>query len=144
MSALKFTIATPEKPVLQTEAEQVSLPTLMGEITVLPGHIPLVGILKTGTLSFKQEGKEKFLAVSGGFFKAGENSLSVLADSAEHGEELNLSLIEEAKLRAEKAIEEARDKEDVDYSGLLANLERETVRLKTYHKHHTHHRVDLE
>ncbi len=144
MSALKFKIATPEKQILETEAEQVSMPTSLGEITVLPGHIPLVGILKPGTVSFKQEEKEKVIAVSGGFFKAEGESLAILADSAEHGEELDIKIIEEAKLRAERAIEEAREREDTDYSGLLANLERETARLKTYHKHHTHHRVDLE
>jgi F-type H+-transporting ATPase subunit epsilon len=141
MPSIKFTIATPEKLVMEREVSQVTLPTHEGEVTILPHHIPLVGILKPGTISIKTDGKEKMVAVSGGFFKVSGTEVRVLADSAEHAEDLDISKIEEAKERAEKALEDARNREDTDYAGLSAILERELARLKTARKHHTHRHI---
>lgn len=135
---IKFSIATPERLLVEKEISQVTLPTSLGEITVLPHHLPIVGMLKAGTLTIKTDGKIELLAVAGGFFKVDGREVRVLADSAEHGEELDIGKIEEAKAKAEKAIEEARDREDIDYSGLVAILERELARLKTARKHLSH------
>ncbi len=138
MLSIKFSIATPERLLLEKEISQVTLPTTLGEITVLPHHLPIVGILTPGTLTVKTASEIELLAVAGGFFKVDGKEVRVLADSAEHGDELDIAKIEEAKAKAERAIEEARDREDVDYSGLVAILEREVARLKTARKHLSH------
>lgn len=139
MPKLNFTIATPERVVLSEEIDQVSIPTSEGEITILPGHIALVGIVKAGILDVRREGKEESLAVAGGFFEVKENEIKILADSAERAEELDLATVEAAHARAEAALAEARNKEDVDYTGLAAALERELARVKVARKHRTHH-----
>ena len=63
---MKFKIATPERIVLDEEVESVSLPTEMGEITVLPHHIPLIANLVAGEDKNRQKSEEKFFAVPAG------------------------------------------------------------------------------
>ena len=53
MSTLKFKIVTPEKTIYENEIFQATIPTMEGEITVLPNHIPLISVLKAGELKFK-------------------------------------------------------------------------------------------
>lgn len=137
MKSLKFSILTPERKVLEREVSQVSLPTMEGEITVLPDHLPLVGLMRPGTIHLKHDDHEEVLSVAGGFFKVSGDEVRILADSAERAEELDLKIIEEAHRRAEEALLAARNEEDVNYSGLAANLERELARLKTFKKHHS-------
>jgi len=73
---IKFKIATPEKVVYENEIEQVSVPTMDGEITILPNHIPLVSVLKAGELRIKDKNGEQIMAVSGGFLEMrGNNEL---------------------------------------------------------------------
>jgi F-type H+-transporting ATPase subunit epsilon len=136
MLTLKCTITTPEKVVLEKEILQVSIPTDNGEITILPNHIPLVGIIKPGTISIKTPEGEEFVAVFGGFFKVDEKGVNLLADSANQVSELDLDKIETAKRKAEEALLNARNKEDVDYAGLTAVLEKEIARLKTLRRYH--------
>lgn len=137
MLSLKCIITIPERIVSEKDVIQVSIPTDNGEITILPNHIPLVGIIKPGTISMKMiDGSEEFVAVFGGFFKVDSSGINLLADSANQINELDLEKIEIAKRNAEEALKNARNKEDVDYSGLTAVLEREIARLKTLRKHH--------
>ena len=76
MSRLIFKIVTPEKLVLQEEADQVSLPTPSGEITILQNHMPLVSMLSAGEIILKRDGLEIPLATSGGFLKVSNNEVT--------------------------------------------------------------------
>lgn len=144
MSKLNFTIATPERVLLEEEIDQVTIPSAAGEVTILPGHVPLVGIVKAGVLNVRREGKEEIFAVAGGFFEINNNKVKILADSAEHSNELDLAEVEVAHARAAALVEEARNKEDVDYTALAANLERELARVKVARKHRTHHNIHVD
>jgi F-type H+-transporting ATPase subunit epsilon len=139
MAKLNFTIATPERVVLEEEIDQVTIPTVAGEITVLPNHVPLVGIVKAGVLAIKQDDNNEVLAVAGGFFEVSDNQVKILADTAERAEELDLAKVEEAHERASAALAAARNQSDVDYTALAAALERELARVKVARKHRTHH-----
>src|SRR3989344_2182574 len=100
---ISFKIATPEKIVYQAEVDSVSAPTEMGEVTILPGHIPLVANLTAGEL--RVDGKNIFVA--GGFLEVRPgNEVVILADAAEHEEEVDLARAEEARERARKAMSE--------------------------------------
>lgn len=66
---IHFKIATPERVVYESEVDSVTCPTQMGEITVLPNHIPLVANLKAGELKIVENGQQKFIALSGGFIE---------------------------------------------------------------------------
>ena len=128
---LKFKIATPEKVVYEDEIFQVSIPTTTGEITVLPNHLPLVSVLQAGELKITDKDGQHALALAGGFLEIrGENELVILADNAERSEEIDLERAEEARKRAVKQIEEAKNRQDVDFARLQAVIDREMNRLR--------------
>lgn len=131
---IKFKIVTPERIVYEDLVDQVTVPTLEGEITVLPNHIPLISILQAGELRTKKGSEEKAMAVSSGFVQVNKNEVVILADTAEHAEEIDEKQAQEAHERAKKLMEEIKDKEAVDYVNLAAKLERELARLKVARK----------
>src|SRR4030043_2270249 len=105
-SKIKFKIVTPERTVYEEEIDQVTLPTADGEITVLPNHIPLISILVPGELDVRKEGKEIAMAVSGGMIEVRKNEMTILADTAERAEEIDLQRAEEARKKAEQLKDE--------------------------------------
>lgn len=135
MSKITFELTTPERNVVTEQVDQITLPTKEGEITVLPGHIPLVGVLVSGMATIKKDGEESYLAVSGGFIEVQPGSkVIVLADTAERAEELDVEKIEKAKNAAQRMLEEKREMADVSFADAAATLERELARLKVARK----------
>lgn len=139
---LKLKIITPERIVLEEMVDQVSLPTTLGEITVLPNHIPLITGLSSGDIVASVNGEYIPMAVVGGFLeiKQDEDNLTVvavLADFAEHISELSDDKIEKAKTRAEELKKQVKNKEDVDYEHFEAELERSLTRVKIADKWRT-------
>jgi F-type H+-transporting ATPase subunit epsilon len=133
---LKFRIVTPERVVFEEDIDQVTMMTRDGEITVLPNHVPLITILQPGELRYKKNGEEHHLAVSGGFAEVNaDNALSLLADTAERADEIDLARAEVARAKAEKLMQEARNKEDVDFVALQSRMEKELNRLKVGNKY---------
>jgi len=132
---IKFKIATPERVVYEDEIDQITLPTKLGEITILPNHLPLVSSLTTGEVLIKKGNEEIPLAVSGGFIEFANNKLTILADTAERVEELEESKIEEARKKVEELLAKKQDIDDVAYANLAAQMERELARLKVVKKY---------
>jgi len=133
---IKFKIATPEGVAYQDEIYQVSIPTMSGEITVLPNHIPLVSVLQAGELKIKDKDGDHPYAVSGGFLEIkGNNEIVILADHAERALEIDLVSAQAAIDRAQKEMEEAKNREDVDYAKLQAVLDREMNRVRVGNKY---------
>lgn len=136
MSKLKLEITTPERTVWSEEVDSVTVPTREGEITVLPNHIPLVGLAVSGALTVRQGTAEKYLAISGGVIKILPDSRCViLTDSADRAEDLVLAEIEKAKERAQAVFLESKNKDKVAYTDAAIGLERELARLKVAHRH---------
>src|SRR5690348_8828928 len=104
---IRLKIVTPERVVLETEVDSVTLTTQSGVITVLPNHIPLVSNLAPGEVHYKKAGQEELLAISGGFVevKSG-NEVLLLADSAEFGHEIDLTRAEAARAKAQRFLTE--------------------------------------
>lgn len=138
---MKLNIITPEKIVFSDEVDQVTIPTMDGEITVLPHHIPLVGLLKAGELIIKKGDEIIPLAVSGGMLQVRADGITILADTAERVEEILEERAEEARKAAEKLLVEKRfDAEE--YAAIAAKMERELARLKVARKwRHKGHNV---
>lgn len=131
MSKLEFKIATPERVVYEGEVDSVTCPTQMGEVTILPNHIPLVANLKAGELKTRQNGQEKFYALSGGFLEVRpQNEVVILADAAEALEEIDIARAEEARKRAKKLMTEEARSEAERATTIAAALERSLTRLK--------------
>lgn len=126
---LRLEIVTPERVVLKEEAQQITVPTKDGVITVLPHHIPLISILKPGVIEIKlQSGEREVAAVSGGFIEVLRNKVVILADTAEMAKEIDLSRAEEARKRAEELKKEGIHKDDVSFADLIAHIEKELAR----------------
>ena len=105
--------------------------TQMGEITILPGHVPLVANLQAGELRVRAGADEQFLVASTGFIEVRpDNQVIILADTAERAQELELAKIEEARERAKAMMQEKRHVDDVAFADAAAMLERELARYK--------------
>lgn len=139
---LKLKIITPERLVLEEMADQVSLTTVLGEITVLPDHIPLVTELAKGDVVSFIDGEPKPFAVVGGFINVKQNEegvteVAVLADFAESVSSLSDEKIEEAKKKAEEIKKQMENKEVVDFEHFAVELERSLTRVKIADKWRT-------
>lgn len=133
---LSLKIVTPERIVFEDTVDSLSATTEMGEVTILPHHVPLVANLKAGELRYKKDGEEYLLVASTGFLEVmGGNEVVILADTAERAEELELEKIEEAKERAKKLLEEKRTVDQVAFANAAALLERELARYRIVMKH---------
>jgi F-type H+-transporting ATPase subunit epsilon len=132
---IKFEIVTPERLVFRQEVLQITVPTQVGEITILPEHIPLISILKPGVLEIKTLNQEmEIIAISGGFIEVLRDKVVILADTAERAHELDESRIDSARKRAEAAKAEALSHEGYDLSAVAARLEVEMARERALHK----------
>ena len=132
---INFEIATPEKVVFRESVLQVSVPTLDGEITVLPHHLPLVSILSPGVLEFKKaDNSLEVISVSGGFIEVLQDKVIILADTAERAEEIDLARAEEARVRAEESIKKLQDSDSLEFSRLASKIEKELARSRSVRK----------
>lgn len=146
MSQIKFRIVTPEKVVFEAEVYQATLPVEGGEVTILAEHIPYIGTLKAGELVLREKagGEEISLVTSGGFVEFHENTLLILADTAERAEEIDLKRAEEARQRAEKLQEAVGQMSDEEYARTAAILEKELARVRVARKHHSRRGIALD
>ncbi len=141
---IKFKIVTPEKTVYEDSIDQLTLPTAEGEITVLPNHIPLISVLAPGELVAKAGGEEIAMAVSGGMAEVQKNEITILADTAERAEEIDLARAEEARKRAEKLKEENVRLDETEYATAAAVLEKNLARIRVAKKHLTKRGMKIE
>ncbi|MGD2099325.1 MAG: F0F1 ATP synthase subunit epsilon [Desulfobacterales bacterium] len=124
-------VVTPEKIVVSEEAQIVASPGSMGEFGVLTGHTPFLTTLKTGVIRYTDaSGKENYVFVSGGFAEALPDKVTVLAESAEISNDIDVKRAKEALERAEKRLAEDRSREDIDFNRARAALERAMVRIR--------------
>ena len=105
--ALQLLVITPERKAVETEADEVELPGSEGYLGILPGHTPLITLLKPGVLSFKRGGRSQAFAVSTGFAEISFDKVSVLVDSAEAGSEIDAAAAEREKAKAEEELKTA-------------------------------------
>lgn len=124
---LSVEIVTGERVVYEEdEVDLVLAPGAEGEIGILPRHAPLFSLLAAGELLVRKGMEEQSLAVFGGFLEVVNDRILILADTAERVEEIDIERAEEARRRAEEALQ--RRGEDVDVAQALAALRRARVR----------------
>ena len=132
---IKFEIVTPEKTVLKEEITEVTVPTQEGEVTILPHHSPLIASLKPGVLILKKaDGSQDVAFIAGGFLEVLRNKIVVLADTAERAEHLDEAKVEEARVRAEKAMKEVRHEDAEEFARIAAQLEHELAKTKALNR----------
>lgn len=107
MAKLKLIVVTPERKAVEEEADEVQLPGELGYLGILPGHTPLITLLKTGVLAYRNGGAEKSLAISSGFAEIFGDTVSVLADLAEASAQIDAAAAERDRARAEEELKTA-------------------------------------
>ncbi|NMH70585.1 F0F1 ATP synthase subunit epsilon [Bacillus sp. RO3] len=132
MKTLKVNIVTPDGPVYDSEVEMVSTKAQSGELGILPGHIPMVAPLQIGAVRLKKGGNTELVAVSGGFLEVRPEQVTILAQSAESAEAIDVQRAKEAKGRAEDRMQAQKD--DVDFRRAELALKRAMNRINVYER----------
>ena len=127
---INLQIITPEKIAYKDKADQVTLPTENGEITVMANHIPLISTMKHGELIIKNDGKEIPMAVCNGFIEVRKNCIIIMTDIAERVEEIDERLAKEAKKKAQDLLKEKDRMSDVAFADATALLEKSLARIR--------------
>lgn len=130
---LTFDVVTMEKVVFSAEADVVSAPTKNGQISILKDHDDLVSMIQPGEIVIQSGSERTSLATGGGFLEVRNNVVTILADSAERPEDIN---IEEAEKSRQEALEIVRGKEsdEMGFDDALKALEHARTRLKVAKK----------
>ena len=138
MSNFKLKLIAPDGVKYEETASEITLPTRDGQITILPGHMPLITLLRPGEIIIKDGAKTHELATEGGVAEISQGLVKILADTAEDASNLNELKIIEAKKAAEHRLAQAKD--SVEFADASAALEKQlaklnflTKRKKKYH-----------
>ena len=126
---LLLEVVTPDRLVLSAEAEVVVCPGVEGQFGVLPGHIPFLSALEIGEMYYKAGGKTEYLAVSGGFAEVTGTKVTIVAEAAELGQEIDIERARRARERAEARLAAAKS-EQIDWTRAEAALRRSIMRMK--------------
>jgi F-type H+-transporting ATPase subunit epsilon len=110
---LRLEIVTPERRAYDDDVDMVIVPGRNGQLGILPHHTPLISSLGVGELRIKKGGTEESLLISGGFVEVRPDKVVVMADLAEHSEEIDEQRAIEARRRAQAELEEVRDPVDI-------------------------------
>ena len=105
-------IVTPEKMVVKDVAEEMQIPGKSGYLGILPGHAPLITELAVGEISYRKGGQTHYLAVAWGFAEVLPDKVTILAETAERPQEIDVTRARESKRRAEEALNNGRTEED--------------------------------
>jgi len=96
---LRLVLVTPERQLLDTEIEEVYAPGVLGQFGVLPEHVNFLTALGIGELRYRTQGVDHYVAISGGILEVLDDVVTVLADTAESAEEID---VERARVAAER------------------------------------------
>ncbi len=121
-------IVTPEKLVVKDSAEEMQIPGKNGYLGILPGHAPLITELAVGEISYRNGGHTQHLAVAWGFAEVLPDRVTILAETAERPEEIDIQRAEQAKQRAEQEFKEG--KTETDFTRAESDLQRAETRLE--------------
>lgn len=100
--SLRVEVLSPEGSICAMDAAQVTLPTTSGEITVLPGHVPLFTRLGEGEILIKAGSETTYVAITGGFLEFTDDAATILADFAVKSDTVIAARAAEAKRKAEE------------------------------------------
>ena len=127
---LKLEIVTPEKRVLDTEVDSVTVPTASGEAGILPNHAPLISALKPGILSYSSKGAVEKFAVAGGFVEVSSDRVAVLTDIAESPGEISVEAARGEREAAEKELAASQSAALEETEAVRERIETANVRLQ--------------
>jgi F-type H+-transporting ATPase subunit epsilon len=110
---IQLEIVSPERRAYADEVDMVVVPGIDGELGILPHHTRLLSALGTGELRIKKGGTETMMFISGGFVEVRPDRVVIMADLAEHSEEIDEAAAADARKRAEAQLGEVKDPVDI-------------------------------
>ena len=112
--SLQLEIVTPERLVEKDTVSEVQIPGKDGYFGILPGHAPLITELGVGEIRYRGDGMEYRLAVAWGFAEVLPNKVTILAETAERANEIDLDRARKAKAAAEQRLHNADEEAETD------------------------------
>jgi len=109
---LHLKIITPKKIVLDMEVNSVTIPTVSGEVTILPRHSKLFSIITEGIIKFKTSTEEDYLAIGGGYLETDGIDISILVSKAYGQDEIDEEMINKANSEAQKILSQPASEKD--------------------------------
>ncbi len=134
---LHLDIISQEKQLLSQDVDMVLVPSNMGQVGILPGHISLFASLKEGELIIVIGSTHDVFAVTGGFLDVNQDQVTILANSAIRAKDINIKKVEEAKIKAQKTMKNQLS--DRDYKIAEADLRKAILELKVARKLRHYH-----
>jgi F-type H+-transporting ATPase subunit epsilon len=130
--SIELIIVTPERQLLRETIVEVELPGADGQLGVLPGHAPLITELGIGELTYRAKNTTDSgpIAIISGFAEVLGDRVTVLAETAERPEEIDIARAEEAKRRAEERLAAASADPNVDWGRAAVALQRSLIRIQ--------------
>ncbi len=132
---IRCEIISQDRIVYQGDADLVILPTVDGQLGILPNHSPLLTKLEYGIIRVRQDGDEMIFTVAGGIVEVQPDQVTVLADAAEKLEEIDEQRAEAAKSRAQELLNRGIDQDRDQYMAIWAALRRSTLRLEAVRRY---------
>ena len=126
---LKLEMVTPYGEVVSQEVDEITAPGIVGEFGVLPGHTAMLTALKIGEFSYLKDGKRTFIAVNWGYFEVEGDRVTVMVDTAEPQDMIDLERAKVAMGRAEAELKKLSH-EDKEYRVMEAALQRALNRIQ--------------
>jgi len=126
---LTLEMVTPYKKVLSEEVDEITAPGFVGELGLLPGHTPLLTTLRVGELTYKMGNEQFHVAVNWGYLEVADDTVTVLVDTAEKADEIDLARAQAALGRAEDALKTLSE-EDKQFKIMEAALARALIRIQ--------------
>jgi F-type H+-transporting ATPase subunit epsilon len=130
---IRFELVSLDGIKFSEDVYEILLPTLDGQIGVMPGHMPLISVATTGVISVRRNSSDRddamdVFAISGGVIEVANNKLSVLVDEADHADEINEAEAQKAFELAQTMKRDAKDQVSLEHAQNL--IDRQAVRLQ--------------
>lgn len=128
---LTLEVITPKQRVLSIETPWVTLPGILGELGILPEHVPLVTTIDTGLLQYEEDGHRKKAAVHYGYAQVQGNAVTILSEMVELGIHIDRRRADNAEQRARESLRRAMEPQDEERDRMNkyeAKLKRALVR----------------
>lgn len=129
---LTLDIVTPYGHVFTDEVDEIIATGSEGEFGVLPEHIPFLTTLSIGMLTYKKGSESGYFFINSGYAEVGPDKVTLLADSAEKSDSIDVERAKEAMKRAEERL---KKQEEIDEARAIASLERALMRVQVAEKH---------
>ena len=131
-TTFQLDIVSAERQISSEQVEVLVAPGVDGEMAILPSHAPLLTVLQPGEIRTVKNGEDTFIVVSGGFMEVMSEKVTILADTAERLDEIDIERAEAALKNAQERI--AAAPADMDLQRALASIRRSQARIKVARK----------